>query len=332
MGRDGVSGEPGPVYGDGPVDRVAVDRLLAALAADEDLLARFSAPLWARVGRPVGLGDLQWVRGLFGDQQAPDVVLRALVREGILPENTPSVIKVEPLARLLLRLATNDEANTTAREAEDTPRVVWTLPAALRAGSTDGRSDTPDATSYLEAAVSLIDGARDRVVLVSPYVEARGVGLLFERLADAMARGAKLVLVTHEASDLGSVNSHALEEMRRAAARVGGDLTVFSAGGAGAGGNRTTHPLLHAKMVIVDEKKVLLGSANLTQYGLRANLEAGTVLGREAAAEAASVTDALVESGLVRRAFSTTRYASLSSGSGCGGENPTGWRRPPETA
>ncbi len=313
MRRGGAWEEPKPARSDGIG---AVDRLLEALAADEALLARFAAPLWARVGRPVNPGNLQWAQNLFDDERAPDVVLRTLLREGVLPGGEmPAVLEAGPLSRLLLRLATGEDVATPARE-EASSRVVWTLPAALRAGGTGGHSVTPGATSYLEAAVSLIDGARDRVVLVSPYVEARGVGLLFERLADAMARGAKLVLVTHEASNLGSANSHAIEELRRAAERVGGDLAVFSAGGAGVGGDRTTYPLLHAKMVIVDKRKVLLGSANLTRYGLGANLEAGTVLGREAAAAAAVVADALLESGLVRRAFSTTRDAPSSGSSG----------------
>ncbi len=307
MGREDASEKPRPDRGDGTNRTGAVDRLLAALVADEDLLARFSAPLWARVGRPVDSGDLQWARSLFGDERAPQVVLRVLVGEGVLPGKTPAVMKAGPLARLLLRLAMGEEAVPSAREAEGPPRVVWTLPAALRAGGTDGRGFARRATSYLEAVVSLVDDARDRVVLVSPYVEARGVGLLFERLTDALARGVKLVLVTHEASDLGSANSHALEELRRAAERVDGDLTVFSAEGAGAGGDRAIRPLLHAKMVIIDESRVLLGSANLTHYGLEANLEAGTILGREAAAEAAAVAAALLESGLVRQAFSTTR-------------------------
>ncbi len=311
MRRGGASEEPRRASSDGTG---AVDRLLEALAADEALLARFAAALWARVGRPVDPESLQWARNLFGDERAPDVVLRTLLREGVLPRGElPAVLEAGPLSRLLLRLATGEEAATPDLE-EASPRVVWTLPAALRAGGTGGRGVTPGATSYLEAAVSLIDGARDRVVLVSPYVEARGVGLLFERLADAMARGAKLVLVTHEASNLGSANSHAIEELRRAAERVDGDLAVFSAGGAGVGGDRTTHPLLHAKMVIVDERKVLLGSANLTRYGLGANLEAGTVLGREAAVAAAVMADALLESGLVRRAFSTTSDAPASGG------------------
>ena len=45
--------------------------------------------------------------------------------------------------------------------------------------------------SYLNVAASLLEEARERVVLVSPYVEARGVGLLFDRLAGALPRGSQ---------------------------------------------------------------------------------------------------------------------------------------------
>ena len=56
---------------------------------------------------------------------------------------------------------------------------------------------------------------------------------------------------------------------------MSGHLEVFSATSA-TGRDRERHPLLHAKLLIVDRRKLLLGSANLTSYGLSFNFEAGT--------------------------------------------------------
>ncbi len=64
-------------------------------------------------------------------------------------------------------------------------------------------------------------------MLVSPYVEARGIGLLFDRLAGALSRGGATMLVTHDISDIASINSQAVEELRKEAERVGGHLEVF---------------------------------------------------------------------------------------------------------
>jgi phosphatidylserine/phosphatidylglycerophosphate/cardiolipin synthase-like enzyme len=146
--------------------------------------------------------------------------------------------------------------------------------------------------------------ARESLVLVSPYVEARGVGLLFDRLTDALSRGVATMLVTHDLSDIASTNSRAVEDLRREAERVGGRLEVFSATSA-TGRDRERYPLLHAKLIVVDRRRLLLGSANLTSYGLSSNFETGALLGHRYAQEADEAVQSLVEAGLVRMVFRT---------------------------
>ncbi len=114
----------------------------------------------------------------------------------------------------------------------------------------------------------------------------------------------RVTVVTHDALNPVSLNATAVEELRREARRVGGKLAVDSAD-AGAGGDRRDHPLLHAKLVVADETRLLLGSANVTSHALSSNLEAGTILGPAAAGEAATVLGALIRSGTVYLIFST---------------------------
>ncbi|MCA3761422.1 MAG: hypothetical protein IN804_00500 [Cutibacterium sp.] len=284
---------------DDPGARDAAERLLATLSASEELLARFAAPLWSRVGRPVYQEDLGWARGLWGDERAPEVVWQALRRAGALTGEPPT-LHAAPLSRMMARLAA-DEAPPCSTTSE--PRTVWTLPSALP--DDEGRRN-----SYLQAAISLVEEARDHVLMVSPYIELRGVGYLFARLSDALTRGVRLVLITHDVADLATVNSHALEELRREAERVGGDLAVFSAESA-SGRDRELHPLLHAKFVVSDDRSILLGSANLTAYGLTTNLEVGALLGRQAAREASEVVSKLIETGLVRPVFHTGDWSGF---------------------
>jgi phosphatidylserine/phosphatidylglycerophosphate/cardiolipin synthase-like enzyme len=207
----------------------------------------------------------------------------------------PPVLLASPLAALLADLA---GAGARPSESEpEGPRLVWTLPAAhpLKARLGGG---------YLNITAALLEEACEGVVLVSPYVEVRGVGLLFDRLAGALSRGIATTLITHDLSDIASTNSRAVEELRKEAERVSGRLQVFSATST-TGRDRERYPLLHAKLLIVDRRKLLLGSANLTSYGLSSNFEAGTLLGQRDAQEADEMVQCLIEAGLVQRVFRT---------------------------
>jgi phosphatidylserine/phosphatidylglycerophosphate/cardiolipin synthase-like enzyme len=262
------------------------------VGGSDEILSRLSAALWARVGRALSLADLRWARNLWRDERAPDVLQRALEEAGAV-SGDPPVLRASPLAALLADLAC-----VVPGEIEpDGSHLVWTLPSGHPLEARLGES-------YLNVSVSLLEEARERLVLMSPYVEARGVGLLFDRLAGALSRGVATMLVTHDLSDIASTNSRAVEELRREAERVGGRLEVFSATST-TGRDREHYPLLHAKLIIVDRRKLLLGSANLTSYGLSSNFEAGTLLGQRAAREADEMARGLVEAGLVQKVFGT---------------------------
>lgn len=262
------------------------------IGGDEDVLSRLSAALWARVGRPISSEGVGWARDLWRDEGAPDVLWGVLEGAGAV-SGEPLVLRAAPLAALLVELAGEESRGM----GPDGARLVWTLPSAHPARDRLGGN-------YFDAAISLLEEARERLVLVSPYVEARGIGLLFDRLSGALSRGVAAMLVTHELSDIASANSRAVEELRREAERVGGRLEVFSAESA-SGRDRERHPLLHAKLVVVDHRKLLLGSANLTSYGLSSNFEAGVLLGSGAAREADHLVRGLAEAGLVRKVFRT---------------------------
>jgi phosphatidylserine/phosphatidylglycerophosphate/cardiolipin synthase-like enzyme len=113
-----------------------------------------------------------------------------------------------------------------------------------------------------------------------------------------------VVLLTQDALNIASFTSKAIEGLRREAERIGGQLTVYSAE-AGSGRDRQTHPLLHSKLVISDNKNILIGSANLTSHALASNFEAGVLLGSDEALEALSVACDLIDSPCVYLVFKT---------------------------
>jgi phosphatidylserine/phosphatidylglycerophosphate/cardiolipin synthase-like enzyme len=141
---------------------------------------------------------------------------------------------------------------------------------------------------------------------VSPFVDPAGVGTLFRSLTAALSRGVKVRLFVHDALNLGTLTSRALEELRREAEHLNGDLSVYSAE-AGTGRDRMLNPLFHAKLVVSDDRRLLLGSANLTAPAFGSNFEAGVVLGAGAATEALFILDGILRANTVYLVFKTKR-------------------------
>jgi phosphatidylserine/phosphatidylglycerophosphate/cardiolipin synthase-like enzyme len=104
-------------------------------------------------------------------------------------------------------------------------------------------------------------------------------------------------VLTLDADDLASSQSVAVEELRREAERIGGSFLVYTS---------ATSFLLHAKLVVADRKRMILGSANLTRPGLSHNLEAGVVLGEREAGEIVGIIEGLMDSGLMKMIIGPT--------------------------
>jgi len=123
---------------------------------------------------------------------------------------------------------------------------------------------------------------------------------------DALSRSVSVRLFVHDALNIGTPTSRALEELRREAERTNSDLTVYSAE-AGQGWDRAVNPLFHAKLVVSDTRTLLLGSANLTSHALVSNFEAGVLLGEKAARETLFILDGILQANTVYLVFRTKR-------------------------
>jgi len=150
----------------------------------------------------------------------------------------------------------------------------------------------------------LINEATGSLTLVSPFIDPAGIGTLSMPLLEALSRRVTVRLLVHDALNIGTPTSRALEELRREAERSRFDLSVFSAE-AGVGRDRVLNPLFHAKLVIRDDQALLLGSANLTSCGLGANFEAGVLLGEASAREALFILDDILNANGVYPVFRT---------------------------
>ncbi len=274
-------------------DSNPVDTLQALLAGRTDLVARIGAPLWSRAGGPISIAELSWVRSLLGEA-GPEILIQSLSSFGAL-DNATGALSARGLSRFLSSLL-GDNAPVSP-QLPGLPELVWTLPNSHHSHTVRGRS-------YLESCTRLISESTATLTLVSPFVDTPGIGTLSRPLLAALARGVNVRLFVHDALNLGTPTSRALEELRREAERIKADLSVFSAE-AGTGRDRASNPLFHAKLIISDDRALLLGSANLTSYALGSNFEAGVVLGEAAAKEALFILEGILRAKTVYLVFQT---------------------------
>lgn len=250
-----------------------------------DGVRRLGQALWMLAGERVDAATLLWAQGVLG-AGGDSLLWKALVDEGCIDQPAGG-LNPRALASFLSRLW--EPAETVPGSSSG--RVVWTLPSRLEVSGV--RSD-----SYVTEAARTIASASATVLLVSPYLEPRGVGYLTEALLEALARGVSVTVVTHEADDLSSMASAAVKELRRESTDLQGKLTVFTA-------TPLPRVLLHLKIVACDGHCALVGSANVTSKGFGHNLEAGVVVGEEGAREIERVVRAVIEQGFVEQAFAT---------------------------
>ena len=253
---------------------------LKARLSDIDKLRRLGQALWMMIERPVDPAGLVWARGLLGER-GDEILWSALVDAGVVVQPEYCMQAAKLLAMLSILANAPDF---------DLPKLVWTLPVELGLPNLE--------ESYSSSAIALVNASSETLTLVSPFMEAKGVGRLLESLLAALKRGVYVTVITHGATDLSSYASDALEELRREAQGLPGILDVYSA--------REDLPvLLHSKLIVADTVHSIVGSANITGRGFGENLEAGVMLGETQTSEISQIIVALRRSGLLVEAFTS---------------------------
>ena len=245
---------------------------------------RLGQALWMMSEAPSSPADLVWARGLLG--RDAEQLLWAALREARCIEEDGVRLRARALARFMCHLVDDGEEERPGDQG-----LVWTFPENLFC------VPGVEADGYAKALRDVVGSAEHTLTIASPYLEARGVGLLEEALVTALQRGVSVVLLAHDVADLSSMASGALRSLQSEARRQPGRLAVY-----------TTAPdgvLLHLKIVVADSRKGLVGSANLTEKGLGRNVEVGALVGAEEAGELRDVVERVIASGLAKHVFST---------------------------
>lgn len=121
-----------------------------------------------------------------------------------------------------------------------------------------------------ETMTALINRARSRVRLVAPFFDVSGASFLADPLAAATARGVEVAL--YLPPDVAA--KKAPVQVVATAVRRNGELRRFKVVAAAAVG-----PWPHLKVMVSDSSAAYVGSANITEKGLKeGNLEFGVLL------------------------------------------------------
>lgn len=235
-------------------------------------LSRLAAALWGRVGQETTFHDLAWADDLLGEG-GRQLLWSELQTEGVIVNCD---VRAKPLASFLGRQGSTEQA-----------QLLWTLPPGLQG---------PPA-SYAEGLITVIGSARHELLLMSPFIASSGIQTMKQHLLDALHRGVQVTIIGHQLHDLGSAQSQAIESLRQEAERSQQHFSAYSA--------NHQSGLLHAKLVIADRERVVLGSANMTGHGLNLNFEVGVTLGNPQAKQVAQIYDQLLRSDLVQHVFTT---------------------------
>ena len=256
------------------------ERLLQRLRTTR-MLAQIGAALWFSLDQPITVSALAWVRPLLGADG--DRLLWDVLRErGVLSGDgaVDGVGLAVCLADWSMRMTGTGDLVT--------PQLVWTKP--------DCRHDTATESLYLEAVRCIIDRASKHVWLVAPFIDLPGIGLLEEALLRALLRGVTVRVLAHDVRALASVQSDALERIRSRASIADRPFELYEVVG----------PYrIHAKLVVADQRFMVIGSANWTRGGLADNLELGVTLGPAQSRRAHRLLESLVTDGIIELFMST---------------------------
>lgn len=167
--------------------------------------------------------------------------------------------------------------------------LVWSGPKTV---SSTLRSTGP-------ALLELIRSARESVYLVT--FAAYKVPEVAEALADASRRNVRLVFVLE--TDTASGGKVDFDPLPHLAGELANAVEVYVWPVAErARDGRGRHGTLHAKFAVADRHRLLVSSANLTEFAFSLNVELGVMLtGGTAPVEAAGQVDRMIRLGVFRR-------------------------------
>jgi phosphatidylserine/phosphatidylglycerophosphate/cardiolipin synthase-like enzyme len=228
----------------------------------------------------------------FGTQQ----VLNELARGGQVVHEGDRYFAAEPLQAQLATLGTAFAAIEHYREHVHrdftVAQVVLTRPelsTSLEARLVERGWRVNSIESTDQAFLALVLSARRRLVVMTPFLDDKGAAWL-KRLLGSVPAAVQVTLVLRGLEDPARTDATGFAGIREWLASRG--VHVVNYGIPRAGGGRES---FHAKVILADDWRAYVGSANLTGASLDYSMELGVVLEGQAAAEIGAVVEAVLQ-------------------------------------
>lgn len=135
----------------------------------------------------------------------------------------------------------------------------------------------------IETAIRQLFQEARQEILLTVYAITNGADMLFEWLELALSRGVEIKMVVNRLDELNSAVNNKLRQVDNAYPHF--HLYNFTS---------DEYVDLHAKLIVVDRKKAIVGSSNLSRRGLLTNYELALTVEGKTATEVASVVDRLI--------------------------------------
>ncbi|AEI04725.1 hypothetical protein OCA5_pOC16701580 (plasmid) [Afipia carboxidovorans OM5] len=248
-------------------------RIIAHLADSTDAIGRSDRDLAARLG------------GVSAEHVA--IVRRALIENGLATRSSFATrLHSEPselvaLAEHLQGVA----AYLRVHKDRDEVRLVLTEPglkSALRRAIDDAQALPPIVFQTTDAFFNLARGARQELVILSPFLDPQGVALLLE-LFSLCRPGVRRVLISRPLAE--SQCGDAFKPRAADFRRLNVSVIEYALPSSLPSGRET----FHAKVVLIDDSEFYVGSSNFMGSALERSFECGVFIRGETARQMRSV-------------------------------------------
>lgn len=135
----------------------------------------------------------------------------------------------------------------------------------------------------IETAMRQLFQEAKQEILLTAYAITNGADMLFEWLELALSRGVEIKMVVNRLEELNPAVNNKLHQLDNRYPHF--HLYNFTS---------DEYVDLHAKLIVVDREKAIVGSSNLSRRGLLTNYELALTVEGKTATEVASVVDRLI--------------------------------------
>ena len=135
----------------------------------------------------------------------------------------------------------------------------------------------------IESAMRQLFQEAKQEILLTVYTITSGADMLFDWLEMALSRGVEIKMVINRLDETAAMVKNQLHHLDSTYPHF--HLFNFAS---------DEHVDLHAKLIVIDRQKAIVGSSNLSRRGLLTNYELALTVEGKTATEIASVVDRLI--------------------------------------